>query len=99
MSQTPRPRDVKADTQNQQLVITWSDGRVQRYPYVALRGDCRCAECVDEMTGKRLLDPATIPADITIKAMQLTGNYALQITWSDGHDTGLFTWRRLAEIE
>jgi len=99
MSKTTQPRDINADTQNQRLTITWVDDHVQSYPFVYLRGECRCAHCVDEMTGKRLLDPATIPTDITVSNMQLVGNYALKIIWSDGHDTGLYTWQRLREME
>ncbi len=98
MSKTPRPKDIKADTQQLLLIITWPNDRVDRHPFVDLRNECRCAVCVDEMTGQRLLDPATIPPDITIKDMQLVGNYALKITWSDGHDTGLYTWQRLWEV-
>ena len=98
MSKTPRPKDIKADTQQLLLIITWPNDRVDRPTFVDLRNDCRCAVCVDEMTGERLLDPATIPPDITIRDMQLVGNYALKITWSDGHDTGLYTWQRLWEV-
>lgn len=95
---TTRPADIQADTQRRQLIITWSDGQVRHYPFVYLRGQCRCARCVDEVTGQRILDPATIPDDITINDMELVGNYALRIVWSDGHDTGLYTWQRLREL-
>lgn len=95
----PRPSDIKADTQQQTLAITWQDDQVMRYPFVMLRGECRCAACVDEMTGERILDPATIPADITIAAMDLVGNYAVKFVWSDGHDTGLYTWKHLRNME
>jgi DUF971 family protein len=94
-----RPSDIKADTQQHLLAITWSDGPVMQYPFVALRGACRCAACIDEMTGEPILDPATIPDDITIKDMQLVGNYAVKIFWSDGHDTGLYTWQHLRNRE
>jgi PAS domain S-box-containing protein len=53
---------------------------------------------VDEMTGERILDPATIPADIQPTGLSFSGNYALKIAWSDGHSTGLYTWDLLAEI-
>lgn len=94
-----KPSDIKADTQQQLLAITWNDGQAMQYPFIALRGVCPCAVCVDEMTGERILDPATIPDDLTVKDMHLVGNYAVKIVWSDGHDTGLFTWQHLRNLE
>jgi DUF971 family protein len=44
------------------------------------------------------LDVDSIPDDIAPTAIELCGNYALRIDWSDGHSTGLYTWQRLAEI-
>ena len=67
-------------------------------PFKPLRCACTCAGCVDEFTGAPLLDPATVPADVAVRAMKLVGHYAMQITWSDGHDTGLYTWTRLREM-
>jgi len=54
-----------------------------------------CAHCVDEITGERIVDVEGIDPDISIREMQLVGNYALKIRWSDGHDTGLYTWAHL----
>jgi DUF971 family protein len=53
---------------------------------------------VDEFTGERTLDVASIADDIRIDDMQLVGNYALRIGWSDGHSTGLYTWTRLRAL-
>lgn len=92
------PQDIKALRQERALQITWSDGHVARLPFPAVREACTCAQCVDEITGVRILDPATIPLDITIENMQLVGNYALRIRWSDGHSTGLYTWPLLRSL-
>jgi DUF971 family protein len=92
------PRDIKALKSEGVLQITWSDGVIQRYGFVFLRGECVCARCVDEITGERILDRATILADLTLEDMQLVGNYALRIYWSDGHNTGLFTWPLLRKL-
>ncbi len=89
------PSDVKALRQEGVLQLTWPNDHVSRYGFVALRGQCQCAGCVDEHTGIRTLDLASIPATITIDDMQLVGNYALRIHWSDGHATGLYPWSRL----
>lgn len=61
-----------------------------------LRIRCTCANCQSEATGERLLDPATVPQDLTIADMHLVGNYGVGIHFSDGHTTGIFRFRELA---
>ena len=92
------PADLRAETLARRLVVTWLQGHVGNYPYKYLRGECHCASCVDEWTGVRRVDPASIPLDIVITNMRLVGNYAIQIDWSDGHTTGIYTWERLREL-
>jgi DUF971 family protein len=67
-------------------------------PALRLRDACPCAECIEEGTGRKVLDPATIPADIRPLAVEPVGNYAIQIQWSDGHGHGIYTWQTLREI-
>lgn len=80
------------------LRIDWGDGCSFDYPVRALRIACACAHCVDEWTGANLLDPDTIPEDIHPVSVQSVGRYAIQIQWSDGHDTGIYTFERLREL-
>jgi ATP-binding protein involved in chromosome partitioning len=77
------------------LTITWEDEHVSVYPARALRLACRCAHCIEEMTGKPLLDPATVPDNLRARAIQLVGQYAIQVDWSDGHSTGIYNFRDL----
>jgi DUF971 family protein len=79
-----------------EIQITWSGGRRVAIPAFALRDACPCAGCIEEGTGRKILDPATIPADIRPRAIDPVGNYAVQIRWSDGHESGIFTWAQLA---
>lgn len=60
-----------------------------------LRIKCTCAHCVSEATGERLLDPATVPEDLTVANMHLVGNYGVGIHFSDGHSTGIFRFKQL----
>ncbi len=92
------PKDVRAVTEQRSLEIIWEEGHMGRYPYRTLRGECPCAACVDELTGVRTLDIASIADNISIDDMQLVGNYALRIDWSDGHSTGLYTWKLLGAL-
>ena len=80
------------------LELVWPENRVVRVPFRHLRDSCACAHCVHELTGEKLIQLSSIPEDIHILSMELVGAYALRIRWSDGHDTGLFTWDRLAEF-
>ncbi|MCZ6556300.1 MAG: DUF971 domain-containing protein [SAR324 cluster bacterium] len=89
-----KPRDiVYADD----LKIEWRDGVISHYPFLTLRDACPCASCVDELTGEKVLDQASISKDIHIKSADYVGNYALRIDWSDGHNTGIYSFRFLRE--
>ena len=80
------------------LRVTWGDGRVCLYGAAALRRVCPCARCVDEMTGRRTLDPAVVPDSLTIADVEIVGRYALTFRWSDGHNTGIYSFRLLREL-
>lgn len=76
--------------------IDWDgQGHVGTFPGRALRLACPCAECVEEMSGRPLLDPATVPLDVRPVTLALVGAYGLQVRWSDGHGTGIYTFDRL----
>ena len=92
------PTNLQANTEASALEISWADHATWAYPFHYLRDSCGCAHCIHEITGEKLLDPASIPDDIHIEAMKLVGNYAVKISWSDGHDTGLYTWEKLREL-
>lgn len=94
----PTPQNIRAQRETLTLEIDWDDSVQHAMPFFFVRENCQCAVCVDENTGKRILDPATLPADVQPVAMSLTGNYALKVKWSDGHDTGLFTWEHLRDL-
>jgi ATP-binding protein involved in chromosome partitioning len=92
------PTDIRqADARH--LAITWSDGRESRYEVRALRLACGCANCVDEWSGAERLDPATVADDIRPQAITPVGRYGLRIDWSDGHTTGIYSFRRLRELD
>jgi|SRR5512134_3287972 DUF971 family protein len=93
--QSPPYRITRGDDA---LVVEWDRlGPPVTWPARALRLACPCAECVEEMTGRPLLDPARVPDDVRPLALALVGAYGLKITWSDGHSTGIYTWDRLRQ--
>jgi Mrp family chromosome partitioning ATPase/DUF971 family protein len=78
------------------VVLTFSDGRELSAKAFDLRADCHCASCVSESTGKRLVDIKKIPADIKPVDILPLGNYAVGITWSDGHSSGIYPYSMFA---
>ena len=94
-AECPPPLRIERVPAEQALLIAWQDGFERRLPLVGLRAECMCARCVDEITGERIVDVEGIDPAIAIREMKLVGNYALKIGWSDGHDTGLYTWQHL----
>lgn len=93
----PTPINL-SPSNNDALLIEWDDGVKSTYSLRMLRGSCRCAGCVDEITGARLVFPEHIPADIRALEARAVGRYALQFTWSDGHDAGIYTFDYLREL-
>lgn len=98
MDQVDPPVSVIRRNDEGFLDVVWRDEHRSAYSLYELRCACGCAGCVHELTGQPLLDPESVPRDIKANELSLAGNYALRIAWSDGHDTGLYTWQRLREL-
>ncbi|HVZ79554.1 MAG TPA: iron-sulfur cluster carrier protein ApbC [bacterium] len=92
-----RPREV--DTKDPQVTtITWDDGSLMRYPNRYLRSMCPCAQCVNEVTGERMINLASIDPAVRIVGVAPVGRYALHFQWSDGHGTGLYSFETLRKL-
>jgi len=88
--------------------ITWSDGHTSHYDFPYLRDHCPCALCNDEREKQARLASGSGPAQknplpmfkpkVTAKGASAVGNYAIQIQFSDGHATGIFSYEHLREI-
>ena len=94
---SPSPLEI-TKTGARQITVRWDDGHVSVYPIKYLRAECSCAMCVNEITGARMLDPATIPEDITILGAEHVGRYGVKFTFSDRHDNGIYTWESLRAL-
>ena len=80
------------------MLVVWGDGHESLYPYVTLRRACPCARCVDEWTGKQLLDAGRVPPNIKVLGWSRTGHYGVSLRFSDGHATGIYTLERLRAL-
>ncbi len=93
MSALPIPKRIHRG--EREVTIWWDDHHVGHYPARDLRLACRCAACIEEMTGRPLLDPASVPEEVAPRSITLVGSYAIQISWSDGHHTGIYAYDAL----
>ncbi|MCP3981049.1 MAG: DUF971 domain-containing protein [bacterium] len=93
----PRPVDV-SPFPNGEIGVRWSDGHESFYPSFDLRCACACATCVDEASGEKLLRDESVPTDIRPIEIHPVGLYGLSVKWSDQHETGIYSHRRLREL-
>lgn len=95
---TPVPVTVTVTPDQQGLTVTWDDGKVATLSAQRLRQSCPCAECVEEFTGRRVLDPAKIAPDLKLLEVAPVGNYAVSFVFGDAHRTGIFNWAHLRQL-
>jgi DUF971 family protein len=102
-----RPMDVKVRVSTGEGVdITWSDAHTSHYDFAYLRENCPCATCREEREKHSKLGVKSSAASalpmfkpkITARAASPVGNYAIQIEFTDGHSTGIFSFDHLREI-
>ena len=92
-----RPAEVKVG--DGVVEIQWTDRHVSRYPFRKLRQACPCALCVNELTGEPRLDPNRVLASVRPMEIRRVGRYGLQISWSDLHSTGIYTFDLLRALD
>jgi DUF971 family protein len=91
-----KPIQIVEESESE-VSIKWSDDTESRFTAAQLRRACPCAGCINEWTGEKTLDPAKIADDLTFKTIALVGRYALNFQFSDGHETGIFSFKFLRE--
>ena len=80
------------------ISIDWDDGHISKYEARYLRLNCGCAECVEEWSHRKLLDPASVPPDLRAEDHLMVGRYAVQFLWSDSHYTGIYPFNVLRQL-
>ncbi len=85
------------------IKIDWKDGHTSEYDLTYLRDRCPCATCTGAH-GTPPRQPASAsplqlykPA-LKILSVEPVGNYAIRISWNDGHNTGIYSWEHLRLI-
>jgi DUF971 family protein len=91
------PVQIVEDSETR-LSIKWSDDTETEYTAAELRRSCPCAGCVNEWTGEKTLSDEQIGDDISFKHTSIVGRYALNFHFSDGHETGIYSFAYLRKI-
>ncbi|MHB8482713.1 MAG: gamma-butyrobetaine hydroxylase-like domain-containing protein [Nitrospiria bacterium] len=94
------PAEIKR-VGNHELRMIWDDRHESVYPMTYLRKECPCAECLkfrnQPKSALRVIS-GPVYETVEVKEMDLAGNYALNISFTDGHNTGIFSFDYLREI-
>ena len=97
------PTGLSLDEEKRELVIQWSDNEERRYRFKALRDACPCATCREKRRDTSPPNPLQVLTPeqlvpLSILGMKPCGNYAYSIDFSDGHNTGIYTFEKLLEL-
>ena len=86
----PAPTEITVHQQSRALEVAFDDGARFRIPFELMRVFSPSAEVMGHGPGQEVLQ--TGKRDVDLVGLEPIGNYAVQPTFSDGHDTGLFSW-------
>lgn len=93
-----------ANARGRALEIGYSENTPAILDSLTLRTNCPCAKCIEERARKSSIKSklkiikSTIEESSSIKEIRAVGNYAINIVWNDGHDTGIYTFKFLEEL-
>jgi DUF971 family protein len=93
---TPMPTAITLHQSSRVLEIAFDDGKTFRLPYEFLRVHSPSAEVRGHGPGQEVLQVGK--RDVAIKTVESVGHYALRPSFSDGHDTGIFSWDYLYDL-
>lgn len=91
------PRQIIEESDSE-ISINWSDETETKYNAVQLRKSCPCAGCINEWTGEKTLKTDSVPDDLSFSSISIVGRYALNFHFSDGHDTGIYSFQYLQNL-
>ncbi len=97
-----KPIQIKV-TEKKFLKIKWDDYSESKIELKYLRDECPCASCKGEtilLRSYRPPRPAILsPEMYLISSIEMVGDYAVQIKWKDGHNTGIYSWDYLRLLD
>ena len=109
MSQIPTtdPVDISVSPARREMRIVWQDRHESVYPFDLLRRECPCALCNDQRSKASasvgpsltvLSGPVLKAGEVQVKEASPVGRYAINFVWSDGHDSGIYSFDYLRSL-
>jgi DUF971 family protein len=95
-SSTPIPTEIKLHQASRVLELTYGDGRSFQLPYEFLRVYSPSAEVRGHGPGQETLQPGK--REVTIDEVEAIGHYAIRPRFSDGHESGIYSWDYLYDL-
>jgi len=95
-SESPQPTEIKLHQKSRVLEIAFDDGKSFRLPYEFLRVHSPSAEVRGHGPGQEVLQAGK--KDVAITRAEPVGSYAVQLCFSDGHETGIYSWDLLYQL-
>jgi DUF971 family protein len=95
-SQSPRPTEIKLHQKSRELEVAFDDGQTFRYSCEFLRVYSPSAEVRGHGPGQEVLQVGK--KNVEIRAIEPVGMYAVKLVFSDGHDTGIYSWDYFHEL-
>ena len=94
------PDVIAPSLEKKSIDITWLDGHQSSYGFELLRWSCPCATCRGEGGSPGVLASTErlTPEQTELVDVGPVGNYAMAITWKDGHSTGIYSWEYLRRL-
>jgi DUF971 family protein len=96
------PKSIKVKKEKS-IEIIWEDENINNITLKYLRDECPCATCKGETVLLKTYRPPAkkmiTPEMYMIGNIETVGEYAIQITWKDGHNTGIYSWDYLQELQ
>ena len=104
-SNSTNPKEIAVSREKREVRVRWQDGHESVYSFDLLRKECPCAVCSDQRRnpappgGLALLSgPVVRAGDIQATEVKPVGRYAINFVWSDGHDSGIYSYNFLREV-
>ncbi|MFO7848261.1 MAG: DUF971 domain-containing protein [Balneolaceae bacterium] len=98
-----RPQSIDVGNSEQLLTIEWADGHTSKLSLFGLRKNCPCVECRGGHEKMGRYEPELFKVEptrtYTIVNAETVGNHALKINWDDGHNSGMYRWKLLREMD
>ncbi len=102
------PAEINVRREAREMRIRWQDGHESTYSFDLLRRECPCALCNDERQKRAakspglglavLSGPVVRPGEIQVTDAKPVGRYAINFVWSDGHDSGIYSYAFLRDL-